>query len=127
MPTARLRTAHPARWPVVGAWLLLSAVLLVQQLGWQHRYAHGAGWAHPTTAQAQRAEAPGQSVALGLPEHSDDACALLDHLCLGDAHAAPTLALPTAAALVSQPPALAADLVASHSLPPQARGPPHRV
>jgi hypothetical protein len=66
---------------------LLLAMLLVQQAGLFHRYAHGALGTGSGVAIVQSVSASEASVneADSLPPHDKTACLLLDQLCVADA------------------------------------------
>ena len=99
----------------LGPLLAILALLLMQQLGVLHRYAHGQGAAQwvglgsiqagttATPTAATKAGVPTSSLAVlslgasdggNLPAHESTQCGLLDHLCTGDAVAPALLTLP---------------------------------
>jgi hypothetical protein len=98
----------------------LLALLLLQQLGLGHRYAH-----------AQRLEGMGSVSASsfesssGLLVHDSGLCVLLDHLAAGDAHTPPVpLLLAIAFLAFSYLSVLAGHFIARWAALFQARGPP---
>jgi hypothetical protein len=102
--------------------LALLALLLLQQLGLVHRYAH-AGSLQGTAPEVAAVRLL-QAEPTGLPEHEAGACGLLDHLCIGDALSLPSLVMATGLLTAGHFLRLSRDFIARRTALFEARGPP---